>query len=160
MFRKESSAQQPLDANILIGNVLALTAHEIQKHNILVQTAFSDVVKPKTLGNQAQLEQVFLNLIINAIEAMSASNTGARVLQVKTAVDENDVLITVADSGSGIDPKGIDKIFEAFYTTKPSGMGMGLSICRSIVQSHGGRLWASRGDSGLVFYVSLPVAGS
>jgi signal transduction histidine kinase len=160
MFRKESSARQPLNANTLIGNVLALTAHEIQKHNISVQTAFSDVVEPKTFGNQAQLEQVFLNLIMNAIEAMSASNTGARVLTVKTAVDENDVLITVADSGSGIDPKGIDKIFEAFYTTKPSGMGMGLSICRSIVQSHGGRLWASRGDSGSVFYVSLPVAGS
>jgi signal transduction histidine kinase len=160
MFRKESSAQRPLNVNLLIGNVLALIAHEIQKHNISVQTAFSDVVEPKTLGNQAQLEQVFLNLVVNAIEAMSASNAGARVLEVKTVVDENDVLITVADSGPGIDPKSIDKIFDAFYTTKPAGMGMGLSICRSVVQSHGGRLWASRGDSGLTFYVSLPVAGS
>jgi signal transduction histidine kinase len=112
------------------------------------------------LGNQAQLEQVFLNLVMNAIEAMSASNAVARVLQVKTAVDENDLLITVADTGPGIDPKSIDKIFDAFYTTKPAGMGMGLSICRSIVQSHGGRLWASRRDSGLTFYVSLPVAES
>jgi signal transduction histidine kinase len=160
MFRKESSARQPLNANTLIGNVLALTAREIQKHNISVQTAFSDLVEPKTLGNQAQLEQVFLNLVVNAIEAMSASNDGARVLQVKTAVSENDVLIAVADSGPGIDPKSIDKIFDAFYTTKPAGMGMGLSICRSIVHSHGGRLWASRGDSGLTFYVSLPVAES
>jgi signal transduction histidine kinase len=158
MFRKESSStQRPLNANILIGNVLALTAHEIQKHNISVQTAFSDVVEPRILGNQAQLEQVFLNLVMNAIEAMSASHAGTRVLQVKTAVSENDVLITVADSGPGIDPKSIDKIFDAFYTTKPTGMGMGLSICRSIVQSHGGRLWASRGDSGLIFYVSFPV---
>jgi signal transduction histidine kinase len=154
------SARQPLNANTLIGNVLALTAREIQKHNISVQTAFSDLVEPKTLGNQAQLEQVFLNLVMNAIEAMSASNDGARVLQVKTAVSENDVLIAVADSGPGIDPKSIDKIFDAFYTTKPAGMGMGLSICRSIVHSHGGRLWASRSDSGLTFYISLPVAES
>jgi signal transduction histidine kinase len=159
MFRKESSAQRPINVNILIGNVLALTAHEMQKQEISVQTALSDV-EPKTLGDQAQLEQVLLNLVMNAIEAMSASNAGARMLQVKTAVNENDVLVTVADSGPGIDPKTIDKIFDAFYTTKPAGMGMGLSICRSIVRSHGGRLWASRGDSGLTFYVSLPVAES
>jgi signal transduction histidine kinase len=161
MFRKEPNAQRPLNVNILIGNVLALTAREMQKHDISVQTVFSEAVEPKTLGDQAQLEQVFLNLVMNAIEAMSASQIGVRVLQIKTTVSKPDgVLITVADSGPGIDAKSVDKIFDAFYTTKPSGMGMGLSICRSIVHSHGGRLWVSRGDSGLTFHVSLPVAES
>jgi signal transduction histidine kinase len=161
MFRKEPNPQRPLNVNILIGNVLALTAREMQKHDISAQTAFSEAVEPKTLGDQAQLEQVFLNLVMNAIEAMSTSQIGVRVLQIKTTVSKPDgVLITVADSGPGIDAKSVDKIFDAFYTTKPSGMGMGLSICRSIVHSHGGRLWVSRGDSGLTFHVSLPVAES
>jgi signal transduction histidine kinase len=159
MFRKETDERRSLNVNNLIGNVLALTINELQKNNILVQTAFSDGAEPKTLGNQAQLEQVFLNLVVNAIEAMSASDSGPRILQVNTSVSEADgVLITVADSGPGIDGKNIDRFFDAFYTTKPAGMGMGLSICRSIVESHGGRLWASRSDRGLIFHVSLPVS--
>jgi signal transduction histidine kinase len=159
MFRKETDERRSLNVNNLIGNVLALTIHELQKNDISVQTAFADGAEPKTLGNQAQLEQVFLNLLVNAIEAMSASDSGPRILQVKTSVSEADgVLITVADSGPGIDGKNIDRIFNAFYTTKPAGMGMGLSICRSIVESHGGRLWASRSDRGLIFHVSLPVS--
>jgi signal transduction histidine kinase len=96
---------------------------------------------------------------MNAIEAMSASQAGARVLQVKTSVSDDAVLITVADSGPGINAKSIHKIFDAFYSTKPAGMGMGLSICRSIVESHGGRLWASPADRGMIFHVSLPVTG-
>jgi signal transduction histidine kinase len=159
MFRKETNAHRPLNVNNLIENVLALCTHELQKNGISVQTTFSQEVEPKTLGDEAQLEQVFLNLIVNAIEAMSTSDTGPRTLQVKTAVDEADgVLITVADSGPGLDAKSIDKVFDTFYTTKPAGMGLGLSICRSIVESHSGRLWVSRGDRGLIFYVSLPVA--
>jgi signal transduction histidine kinase len=160
MFRKETNARRPLNVNILIGNVLALTTHEIRKHDISVQAAFSDAVEPKTLGDQAQLEQVFLNLVMNAIEAMSTFHTRDRVLQVKTTISkDDDVLITITDSGPGIDAKSVNKIFDAFYTTKPAGMGMGLSICRSIVESHGGRLWASRADHGMVFSVSLPVSG-
>ena len=159
MFRKETDERRSLNVNNLMGNVLALTINELQKNNISIQTAFSDGAEPKTLGNQAQLEQVFLNLVVNAIEAMSASDSGPRILQVNTSVSEADgVLITVADSGPGIDGKSIDRIFDAFYTTKPAGMGMGLSICRSIVESHGGRLWASRSDRGLIFHVSLPVS--
>jgi len=97
---------------------------------------------------------------MNAIEAMSTSHTRDRVLQVKTTISkDDDVLITITDSGPGIDAKSVNKIFDAFYTTKPAGMGMGLSICRSIVESHGGRLWASRADHGMVFSVSLPVSG-
>ena len=160
MFRKETDARRPLNVNNLIRNVLVLTTHELQKNDISLQTAFSEgAAEPKTLGDQAQLEQVFLNLVMNATEAMSASHSGPRILQVKTSISQADgVLITIADSGPGIDGKNIDKIFDAFYTTKPAGMGMGLSICRSIVESHGGRLWASRSDRGLIFHVAFPVS--
>ena len=157
MFRKESGARRPLDINNLIANVVRLTSHEAQKHGILVYATFFDRPKPQTLGDQAQLEQVFLNLVMNAIEAMNSSKSDHRVLELKTSVNEgHEVLVTVADSGPGVDAENLEKIFDAFFTTKPDGMGMGLSICRSIIESHAGRLWASRGDPGLIFFVSLP----
>jgi signal transduction histidine kinase len=143
IFRKESGAQRPLNINELIEDVVELTGR--------------DAHMPKTSGDQAQLEQVFLNLIMNAIEAMSASANGARALDIKSSVsDAGEVLVTVADSGPGVAIENLEKIFEAFFTTKPEGMGMGLSICRSIVEAHGGRLWASRSDRGLIFHVFLP----
>ncbi|MGB6818668.1 MAG: sensor histidine kinase, partial [Pseudolabrys sp.] len=160
MFRKESSARRPLDINDLITDVIGLTSHEAQKHSILVHTTFSEAPKPQTLGDQAQLEQVFLNLVMNAIEAMNSSKSDHRVLELKTSVNEgHEVLVTVADSGPGVDAENLEKIFDAFFTTKPDGMGMGLSICRSIIESHGGRLWALPGDPGLIFCVSLPSVG-
>ena len=159
MFRKESGARRPLDINGLITNVIGLTSHEAQKHDILVHTTFLDAPKPQTLGDQAQLEQVFLNLVMNAIEAMNSSKSDHRVLELKTSVNEgHEVLVTVADSGPGVDAENLEKIFDAFFTTKADGMGMGLSICRSIIESHGGRLWALPGDPGLIFCVSLPSA--
>ena len=160
MFRKESGARRPLDINGLITNVIGLTSHEAQKHDILVHTAFLDAPKPQTLGDQAQLEQVFLNLVMNAIEAMNSSKSDHRVLELKTSVNEgHEVLVTIADSGPGVDAENLEKIFDAFFTTKADGMGMGLSICRSIIESHGGRLWALPGDPGLIFCVSLPSVG-
>ena len=160
MFRKESGARRPLDINGLITNVIGLTSHEAQKHDILVHTTFLDAPKPQTLGDQAQLEQVFLNLVMNAIEAMNSSKSDHRVLELKTSVNEgHEVLVTVADSGPGVDAENLEKIFDAFFTTKADGMGMGLSICRSIIESHGGRLWALPGDPGLIFCVSLPSVG-
>ena len=160
MFRKESGARRPLDINGLITNVIGLTSHEAQKHDIFVHTTFLDAPKPQTLGDQAQLEQVFLNLVMNAIEAMNSSKSDHRVLELKTSVNEgHEVLVTVADSGPGVDAENLEKIFDAFFTTKPDGMGMGLSICRSIIESHGGRLWALPGDPGLIFCVSLPSVG-
>jgi signal transduction histidine kinase len=159
MFRKESGARRPLDINGLITNVIGLTSHEAQKHGILVHTTFLDAPKPQTLGDQAQLEQVFLNLVMNAIEAINSSKSDHRVLELKTSVNEgHEVLVTVADSGPGVDAENLEKIFDAFFTTKADGMGMGLSICRSIIESHGGRLWALPGDPGLIFCVSLPSA--
>ena len=160
MFRKESSARRPIDINNLLANVIGLTSHEAQKHGILIYTAFFDEQKPQTLGDQAQLEQVFLNLVMNAIEAMSSSKSDRRVLELKTSVnDDGEVLVTVADNGPGVDVEDLEKIFDAFFTTKSGGMGMGLSICRSIIEAHAGRLWASRANPGLIFYVSLPSGG-
>ena len=157
MFRKESSERRPLDVNSLIENVLGLTRREAQKHGVEVQVSLFEGPMPEISGDQAQLEQVFLNLIMNAIEAMGSSTSDVRTLEIKSAAsDTGDVLVTVADSGPGVPVEKFDKIFDAFFTTKPEGMGMGLSICRSIVDAHGGRLWASRGDRGLTFYVWLP----
>ena len=104
------------------------------------------------------MQQVVLNLVMNAIEAMSGVGERARELVITTRnVDADHVQVTVEDSGPGLDPNGMEKIFEPFYTTKASGMGMGLSICRSIVQSHGGRLWATAKDGpGTMFHVALP----
>jgi signal transduction histidine kinase len=159
MFRKETGPQQQVNVNALIGGVLALTATEIRTHDISVETVFSSL-PPLASGDRAQLEQVFLNLITNAIEALGSSADNKRVLTIETTGGETGgVLVTVADSGPGVQAADVDAIFEAFFTTKPNGMGMGLSICRSIVEAHGGRLWATRGDRGLVFHVLLPAAG-
>jgi signal transduction histidine kinase len=105
-----------------------------------------------------QLQQVVLNLIMNAIEAMSSVGDRARELVITTRnVDPDQIQVTVEDSGEGIDPKTMSKIFDSFYTTKPSGMGMGLSICRSIIWTHNGRLWATaRNSPGAMFHFTLP----
>ena len=109
-------------------------------------------------GDRVQLQQVVLNLILNAVEAMPSIETGPRELLISTEQNQtNGVLVAVRDSGPGIDPEHIERVFEAFYTTKPSGMGMGLSICRSIIDAHGGRLWAEANElRGAVFQFTLP----
>ncbi len=109
-----------------------------------------------------QLQQVILNLIINAVEATSAVNEGSRELMIGTNKDASGgVLVTVRDSGPGLSPESVDRVFDSFYTTKPGGMGMGLSICRSIVEAHGGRIWASSDvGPGGIFQFTLPVEGN
>jgi signal transduction histidine kinase len=110
------------------------------------------------MADRVQLQQVLINLIMNAIEAMSSVANRERSLLVKSELHgERDVLIAIEDSGPGIDPNDMDRIFDAFFTTKAHGMGLGLSICQSIIESHGGRLWAStRRPHGSVFYIQLP----
>jgi signal transduction histidine kinase len=110
------------------------------------------------LGDRVKLQQVVLNLVMNGIEAMSGVGERARELTITTGnLDPDQVQVTVEDSGTGLDPGAMDKIFEPFYTTKPGGMGMGLSISRSILQAHGGRLWATAKDGpGTVFHFTLP----
>ena len=110
------------------------------------------------LGDRVQLQQVMLNLVMNAIEAMSSVSERARQLVITIRnVDADHVQVTVQDSGTGLDPNTLGRIFDAFYTTKPGGMGMGLSISRSILQSHGGRLWATSNDGpGATLHFTLP----
>ena len=129
-----------LDINEPILEVIALTRSEVVKNGISLQTQLADGL-PLIQGDRVQLQQVILNLIINAIEAMSGVSEGARELLISTGKDASSgVLVAVQDFGPGLDPESLDRLFDAFYTTKPGGMGMGLSICRSIIEAHGGRL--------------------
>ena len=139
---KTATAKERLDMNETIWEVIALAGDELRKNRVAVQTEFAPDLSPVS-GDRVQLQQVVLNLVMNGIEAMSSVEERPRELMVRTQNDEGDqVRVTVQDSGVGLDPQGLGRIFEAFYTTKQRGMGMGLSISRSIIQNHGGKLWA------------------
>jgi signal transduction histidine kinase len=159
IFRKDDQGRAPLDVNELIREVLRLMHVELRNERVSTRTELINEL-PKVSGNRVQLQLVVRNLIINAIEAMSSVTDRGRVLHVKSEFfGPSGVLVAVADSGPGIDPKSTDRIFDAFFTTKPRGMGMGLSICRSIVEAHGGKLSASPDHPhGSVFQAVLPAA--
>ena len=159
MFRKDGQIKTPLDVNELIREVLALLRGEIEHQQVLVRAELFDGL-PQIPANQVQLRQVIVNLITNAVDAMSTVSDRSRVLSVKTGVHESkNLLIKVEDSGIGIDPQNVDRIFAPYFTTKSNGMGMGLSICQSIIESHGGRLSVSVGQPyGSIFQIFLPVA--
>jgi signal transduction histidine kinase len=141
----------------VIREVIELTRGEAEKNGVSVRTQLADGL-PLIQGDRVQLQQVILNLIVNAVQAMSGVSEGARELLISTATAESDaVLVAVCDSGPGLPPSSLERLFEAFYTTKPDGMGMGLSICRSIIEAHGGRLWASANlPRGAVFQFTAP----
>jgi C4-dicarboxylate-specific signal transduction histidine kinase len=135
-----------VDMNDAIREVIELTRGEAVKTRVSVQMHLAESLPP-VHGDRVQLQQVLLNLIINAIEAMGSVLDGPRELQISTAQAEPDgVLVVVRDSGPGLAPATHERLFEAFYTTKSTGLGMGLSICRSIVEAHGGRLWAEANE--------------
>jgi PAS domain S-box-containing protein len=159
MFGKGRPEMSAVDVTAILGNVLALVYEEFERHQISVKNETLNELPP-VLAERGQLQQVFLNLFTNAIDAMSSITDRARVLTIKSRLGENDgVLITLEDSGIGIDASHLDRIFDAFFTTKADGMGMGLSICRSIIESHGGQLSAKPGDlHGTVFQIVLPTA--
>lgn len=161
MFRKGEQEKTLLDLNQLVQEVVALVQGDILRKDVSVQMSLTDNL-PAVRANRVQLQQVILNLIANALDAMSSVNDRARVLRLKSQRRGSaEVLIAVEDSGPGIDPKSIDRIFEAFFTTKSEGMGMGLSICRSIIEAHGGRLSAlPAAELGSVFQIILPAAES
>jgi signal transduction histidine kinase len=154
-FRSDVQNRTSLDVNELIQQALALESADLQKHQILVKADATRQL-PRVQGDRIQLEQVLLNLITNAIHAMAATD-GPRVLWVRSEVAEgNGVMISVADTGPGIEPKDVDRIFNPLFTTKPDGMGMGLSICRSIIEAHEGRLWVTpNSHEGAVFRFTL-----
>lgn len=155
MFKTIDQEQVPLDINGLVHDVLTLL--KVHAHEVSVQTELN-AKPPDVIGNRVQLQQVILNLIVNALDAMNAVTDRPRVLRLKSESHAPDgVLLSVEDSGTGIDPDHVDRVFEAFFTTKSQGMGIGLSLCRSIIESHRGRLWvSSSSDRGSVFSVLLP----
>jgi PAS domain S-box-containing protein len=156
-IRKAPPRKARFDLNDAIDEVLILGRSAITKNEVLVQTRFAEGLSP-VQADRVQLQQVILNLVLNAVEAMGAVEAGPRELLISTERTEaNGVLVAIRDSGPGIDPEHVERVFEAFYTTKPSGVGMGLSICRSIIDAHGGRLWADANEPrGAVFQFTLP----
>jgi signal transduction histidine kinase len=159
LTRKSAPEMVSIDINDLIREVIVLMGAEFRRHSIRVETALPSNLN-SVIGDRVQLQQVVLNLIMNGIEAMSESMQGQRQLHVRSANDQSGrVRVAVEDSGPGLDPARADQLFEAFFTTKPEGMGMGLSICRSIIDAHGGQLWASPNlPNGAVFQFTLPAA--
>jgi signal transduction histidine kinase len=157
LFKKDTQARTPVDVDDLLREALALVDGELQNQKIVLRTRFAGGLPP-VLAERIQLQQVILNLLSNAIDAMRPVTNRVRLLRVESAVHDSDgILITVEDSGTGIDPEDIDRIFDPFFTTKSNGMGLGLSICRSFIEAHGGRLWASAATPhGSIFHVALP----
>jgi PAS domain S-box-containing protein len=156
LVKKAPQREESLEVNEAIREVIALTHGEVLKNGVSVQTQFAQALPP-VQGDRVQLQQVVLNLVINSVEAMNGVALGSRELLISTAVAGSDVLVTVRDSGPGFARANIDRVFEAFYTTKPGGLGLGLSICNSIIQAHGGRLWASSaGPGGATLQFTLP----
>jgi C4-dicarboxylate-specific signal transduction histidine kinase len=157
MFKQGGDGKAPIDVNAAIREVLALLRADLETGGIAVETDLPEGL-PAVVGSPAQLQQVLLNVLTNAVEAMDQVAERARKLRITSRPHDTDgVMITVEDSGAGIDPRNAKQIFEPFYTTKQQGMGLGLSICRSIVEAHGGRLSAAPGAlHGLAMRISLP----
>jgi signal transduction histidine kinase len=161
LVQKAEPRMDPLDINDVIDEVLVLSRGELQTQDVLVRTDLNAAL-PRLRGDRVQLQQVLLNLVTNAIQAMDGVKDRPRVLTIRSQLHErDDILIEVEDSGIGLDSTTIDQIFASMFTTKPDGMGMGLSISRSIVAAHGGRLWASPRDRfGAIFHIVLPTDAS
>jgi PAS domain S-box-containing protein len=155
-MKKAPPRKECFGLNAALSEVLVLAQSVIQKNGVSVRTRLADGFLP-VLGDRIQLQQVLLNLILNAAEAMGSAEERVRELSISTQQDQRGVLVAVRDSGPGIDSEHLDRVFDAFYTTKSSGTGMGLSICRSIIDAHGGKLWAEANEPrGAVFQFTLP----
>jgi PAS domain S-box-containing protein len=159
LIKKAPSREDRVDANAAIREIIELTRSEATKNGVLVRTELSESL-PLVRGDRVELQQVILNLVINAVEAMSALTDGPRELQITTSRTESSghALVAVRDTGLGLVPAAEENLFKAFHTTKPKGLGLGLSICRSIVESRGGQMWASaNAPRGAVFQFTLPI---
>jgi C4-dicarboxylate-specific signal transduction histidine kinase len=156
LFQKGTPQWELVDVNEVIEEMIVLLHGETTRYSISVRTELAADL-PQVMGDRVQLQQVMMNLMINGIDAMKVVD-GTRELVIGSQRTENEQLqVSVSDTGVGLPPEQLDKIFDAFFTTKPHGTGMGLRICRSIVESHGGRLWAADNhERGASFYVSLP----
>jgi PAS domain S-box-containing protein len=159
-IKKAPPRKECFDLKAAIDEVIVLARSATLRNGVSVQARLAEGLLP-VLGDRVQLQQVLLNLILNAAEAMSSVEEGMRELLISTEEDQADVRVAVRDSGPGIDPEHLEQVFDAFYTTKSGGTGMGLSICRSIIHAHGGKLWAEAIEPrGAVFQFTLPGAGA
>jgi C4-dicarboxylate-specific signal transduction histidine kinase len=158
-IKKAPPRKEHVDLNHAATDVIALAQGAIVKNGVSIQTRLTEGLSD-VQADRIQLQQVILNLILNAVEAMGSIAEGVRELLITTKQHEaGGVLVAVRDSGPGINPEHLDRVFDAFYTTKSSGLGMGLSICRSIIEAHGGRLWTDANEPrGAVFQFTLPRA--
>ena len=157
LFTKKEFTLEPLDLNEATREVIALSFSELQRNRVIVQSELADDL-PSITGDRVQLQQVILNLLRNASDAMVGVHDRPRQLLIRTAREDGDrARVTVRDAGTGLDRQSMDNLFEAFYTTKSDGMGIGLSVSRSIVERHHGRLWAEPNDGpGATFSFSIP----
>jgi len=154
MFRKDTSERAPIDINRLILTVISIVRVDLQKNGVELETRLAEKV-PIVQGDRVQLQQVVLNLLMNAVEAMQSVPN--RVLKVQTDHKPEFVQVSIEDTGPGIDPSNVDRIFKPLFTTKPTGTGMGLAICHSIIESHNGRIWATPGtNGGSIFHFEMP----
>ena len=145
-----------LSINSVIEEVVALVRSEVQKHRVSLGLALSSDLPP-TVGDRVQLQQVIINLVMNAVESMNMVNSRPRELTIRSGICDDRLFVAVQDAGVGFDPAYAERLFDAFFTTKPGSMGMGLSISRSIIEGHGGQLWATRDfDHGATFQFALP----
>jgi signal transduction histidine kinase len=156
LVKKAPPRNDLVDLNEVIGEVFALAQNEVRRNRVVLKQQLNKHL-PRVRGDRVQLQQVILNLIVNGLEAIAKNKDGARELIVSSDQNADGVSIAVRDSGEGLDSANIERVFDAFYTTKPHGMGMGLAISRTIIEAHGGRLWAtSNSPQGAVFQFTLP----
>jgi PAS domain S-box-containing protein len=158
LLRNDKLEYRSVDINSVIQDVLTLANSTLQARNILVRTKLPADL-PQVRGDRVGLQQVIMNLITNGTDAMSSITDRSRILRIESQIEApNSVMVAVADAGTGFDPGIVDRIFDRLFTTKPNGMGLGLSICQSIIEAHGGRLWASPGSPhGAVFQFTMPI---
>jgi len=157
LVQKGPPRMDRFEVNEAIDEVISLSSGEIVKHNVTVRSQFSRTLPPAR-ADRVQLQQVVLNLLMNGVEALGAVPARPRELRVSTGRTEaGEILVKVEDSGPGLDPVDLTRIFDPFYSTKPGGLGIGLSICRSIIEVHGGRLWTEASElGGAAFAFTLP----
>jgi signal transduction histidine kinase len=160
LTKGDAPQKTQLELNDVVNEVVALVQHEVLHHRVSLRLRPASGLPP-LLGDRVQLQQVLINLVMNGIQAMADIGDDPRELLIESRVDKaGHVVVAVQDSGPGIDLANADRLFEPFFTTKPNGMGMGLSICRSIIEAHGGQLWASsNAGHGATFQFSLPSIG-
>ena len=158
LARKADPEMAPFEINDAVGEIIALLGGELRRQSVALETELSDDIGP-AIGDRVQLQQVVLNLIMNGVEAMCGVVVRPRTLRISSRPDPSGLLVAVADAGTGLDPANVDRIFEGFFTTKPEGIGIGLTISRSIIEAHGGTLWATPNrPHGSVFQFTLPGA--